>query len=309
MLGPNGAGKSTTIDIVLGLTRPDSGRVSLLGGPPGAAVDAGMVGAMLHSGALIRDVSVGELLGDDGLAVSGPAQDWGGARARGPHGVVDRRTQKLSGGQAQRVRFAVALVSDPAVLILDEPTAGMDVEARRGFWTSVRAFAARGKTIIFAMHYLEEADAYADRAILIAHGRVVADGPTTEISARVGRRTIRATLRDVDPAVVVLPARSGGGRSPRRGGRRDLLGLRRGGRISGCERASRRQPPIPRFPHVTTVTPATGRQPLHGAVRRRRQVCPPPDPLEPRQPVPTSREGAARRSRGHLRAASRSSRP
>ena len=96
------------------------------------------------------------------------------------------------------MRFAIALVPDPAVLILDEPTVGMDVEARRAFWLSVRAFAARGKTVIFATHYLEEADAYADRAVLMSHGRVVADGPTSEIRARVGTRTIRATLPDVD---------------------------------------------------------------------------------------------------------------
>jgi ABC-2 type transport system ATP-binding protein len=104
----------------------------------------------------------------------------------------------LSGGQAQRVRFALALVPDPAVLILDEPTVGMDVEARRAFWLSVRAFAARGKTVIFATHYLEEADTYADRAVLMSRGRVVADGPTSEIRARVGTRTIRATLPEAD---------------------------------------------------------------------------------------------------------------
>jgi ABC-2 type transport system ATP-binding protein len=108
--------------------------------------------------------------------------------------IADRRTQKLSGGQTQRVRFAVALVSDPELLVLDEPTVAMDVEGRHGFWTAMRAFAARGKTVLFATHYLEEADAYADRAVLMAHGHVVADGPTTAIKARVGMRTIRATL-------------------------------------------------------------------------------------------------------------------
>ncbi|MGA9370566.1 MAG: ABC transporter ATP-binding protein, partial [Solirubrobacterales bacterium] len=95
---------------------------------------------------------------------------------------------------SQRVRFALALVSDPELLVLDEPTVGMDVEGRRAFWQTMRGFAARGKTVIFATHYLEEADAYADRAVLIAHGEVVADGPTTEIKGMVGARTIRATL-------------------------------------------------------------------------------------------------------------------
>ncbi|HEX4345168.1 MAG TPA: ABC transporter ATP-binding protein [Solirubrobacteraceae bacterium] len=200
LLGPNGAGKSTTIDMLLGLTEPDGGSVSVLGRQPGKAVEAGLVGAMLQSGGglLIRDLSVRELVTmmaslypapmdvDEVLSLSGIAD------------IADRRTQKLSGGQTQRVRFAAALVSDPELLVLDEPTVAMDVEGRHGFWTAMRAFAARGKTVLFATHYLEEADAYADRAVLMAHGRVVADGPTTEIKARVGSKTIRATLADAD---------------------------------------------------------------------------------------------------------------
>jgi ABC-2 type transport system ATP-binding protein len=112
--------------------------------------------------------------------------------------AAGQRTQKLSGGQTQRARFAIALVANPALLVLDEPTAAMDVEGRRDFWTTMREYAGRGKTVLFATHYLEEADANADRAVLMAHGRIVADGPTTEIKARVGTRTIRATLPDVD---------------------------------------------------------------------------------------------------------------
>ena len=114
--------------------------------------------------------------------------------------AAGQRTQKLSGGQTQRVRFAVALVSDPDLLVLDEPTVAMDVEGRRDFWAAMRAYAGRGKTVIFATHYLEEADANADRAVLMAHGRIVADGPTTEIKAQVGSRTIRATLPEVELA-------------------------------------------------------------------------------------------------------------
>jgi ABC-2 type transport system ATP-binding protein len=200
LLGPNGAGKSTTIDMVLGLISPDSGTVSLLGGPPREAVAAGMVGAMLQAGALIRDVTLRELLTMMAALHPQPLEVDEALELAGLADIARRRTQKLSGGQAQRVRFALALVADPAVLVLDEPTVGMDVEARRAFWLSVRAFAARGKTIIFATHYLEEADAYADRAVLMSHGRVVADGPTSEIRARVGTRTIRATLPDADPA-------------------------------------------------------------------------------------------------------------
>jgi ABC-2 type transport system ATP-binding protein len=114
----------------------------------------------------------------------------------GLSGVAAQRTQRLSGGQTQRVRFAVALVPDPQLLVLDEPTVAMDAQGRRDFWAAMREYAARGRTVLFATHYLEEADANADRAVLMAQGRVVADGPTTEIKARVGTRTIRATLPD-----------------------------------------------------------------------------------------------------------------
>jgi ABC-2 type transport system ATP-binding protein len=108
------------------------------------------------------------------------------------------------------VRFAIALVSNPELLVLDEPTVAMDVEGRHGFWMTMREFASRGKTVVFATHYLEEADAYADRAVLMAHGRVVADGPTTEIKAMVGSRVIRATLPRVDlAALAALPGVAG----------------------------------------------------------------------------------------------------
>jgi ABC-2 type transport system ATP-binding protein len=200
LLGPNGAGKSTTIDMLLGLLEPDSGSVSLFGRPPAEAIQNGAIGAMLQTGSLIRDLSVRELLGM--MASLYPASlpvseviDIVGIGA-----IAERRTQKLSGGETQRVRFAVALVSDPDLLVLDEPTVAMDVEGRHAFWDSMRGFAARGKTIVFATHYLEEADANADRAVLMAQGSIVADGPTTEIKAMVGLRTIRATLPGADLA-------------------------------------------------------------------------------------------------------------
>ena len=142
--------------------------------------------------------------------------------------TAGQRTQKLSGGQTQRVRFAIALVSNPDLLVLDEPTVAMDVEGRREFWVIMREFAARGRTVLFATHYLEEADANADRAILMAHGRIVADGPTTEIKARVGRRTIRATLPGVDLARLAGVARRRLGRSARRRRDPELHGLRPG---------------------------------------------------------------------------------
>jgi ABC-2 type transport system ATP-binding protein len=210
LLGPNGAGKSTTIDMILGLAEPDGGTVSVFGGTPSAAVDAGAVGAMLQTGALIRDLSVGELVAMVASLYPAPLDVADALELTGLSEIAAQRTQKLSGGQTQRVRFAVALVSDARLLVLDEPTVAMDVEGRRSFWTTMRELAARGKTILFATHYLEEADAYADRAVLMAHGKIVADGPPTEIRAMVGTRTIRATLPGADLDVLAgLPGVSG----------------------------------------------------------------------------------------------------
>jgi ABC-2 type transport system ATP-binding protein len=197
LLGPNGAGKSTTIDMLLGLLPPDEGTVSVFGRRASDAIAQGAIGAMLQTGALIRDLSVRELVAMMASLYPAPLDVTEVLELTGVEGIADQRTQKLSGGQTQRVRFAVALISNPELLVLDEPTVAMDVEGRHAFWTSMREFAARGKTILFATHYLEEADAYADRAVLMAHGRIVADGPTNEIRAMVGTRTIRATLPDV----------------------------------------------------------------------------------------------------------------
>ncbi len=202
ILGPNGAGKSTTIDLLLGLVKPDGGSVSVFGYPPDGAVNAGLVGGMLQTGDVVRELTIRELLTmmaslypkprqiDDVLAMTGLAD------------LANRRATKLSGGQAQRLRFAVALVADPQLLLLDEPTVALDVEGRREFWTAMRATAAEGKTVIFATHYLEEADAYADRILLMARGRIVADGPTNEIKAKVGMKTITATVPGADTATL-----------------------------------------------------------------------------------------------------------
>jgi ABC-2 type transport system ATP-binding protein len=213
LLGPNGAGKSTTIDMMLGLLEPDEGTVSVFGRSPAEAVAEGAIGGMLQTGQLIRDLSVGELVAMMASLYPAPLAVAEALEIAGIEGIAGQRTQKLSGGQTQRVRFAVALVSDPQLLVLDEPTVALDVEGRHAFWTAMRAFAARGKTVVFATHYLEEADAYADRAVLMAHGEIVADGPTTEIRARVGTRTIRATLPDVDvSALEQLPGVNSGER-------------------------------------------------------------------------------------------------
>jgi ABC-2 type transport system ATP-binding protein len=197
LLGPNGAGKSTTIDMLLGLAEPDAGTVSLFGGTPADAIASGRVGAMLQTGGLLRDLTVRELVSMMAALYPRPLDVDEVLELTGLQDTAAQRTEKLSGGQTQRVRFACALVSNPDLLVLDEPTVAMDVEGRHAFWATMRGFASRGTTIVFATHYLEEADAFADRAVLMAHGRVVADGPTTEIKARVGSRTIRATLAGV----------------------------------------------------------------------------------------------------------------
>jgi ABC-2 type transport system ATP-binding protein len=200
LLGPNGAGKSTTVDMMLGLSKPDAGSVNLFGGTPAQAIQRGQVGAMLQTGGVLRDLSVRELVAMMGALFPNPLPVDDVLAMAGLSDIADQRTQKLSGGQSQRVRFAVAMVSDPDLLVLDEPTVAMDVEARNAFWATMRTFASEGKTVIFATHYLEEADAYADRIILMARGRVVADGATTAIKSRVGGKTIRVTLPGVSTA-------------------------------------------------------------------------------------------------------------
>jgi ABC-2 type transport system ATP-binding protein len=202
LLGPNGAGKSSCIDMILGLSRPDAGRISLSGRTPGQAVAAGAVGGMPQTGALVPFLTVKELITMVGSLYPHPLPVPGVLRLAGLAELADRPTTRLSGGQQQLVRFAAALVADPDLLLLDEPTVALDVEARREFWDTMREVAAGGKTVLFATHYLEEADAYADRIILIARGRIVADGPATEIKARAGSRRIRATLPGADTAAL-----------------------------------------------------------------------------------------------------------
>ena len=210
LLGPNGAGKSTTIDMLLGLQTPDRGRVEIFGHSPAEAISAGLVGAMLQSGSLIGDLSVRELVGMVASLYRHPLAVDEAIRLVGAGGFADQPTQKLSGGEMQRARAAIAMVGDPDLLVLDEPTSSLDVGGRRDFWEVMRGAAAGGKTILFATHYLEEADAFADRVILMAHGQVVADGPTGQIKSAVGGRTIRATLPGAEDAeLAALPGVSG----------------------------------------------------------------------------------------------------
>ncbi|WP_134325074.1 ABC transporter ATP-binding protein [Cumulibacter soli] len=201
-LGPNGAGKTTTLDMVLGLTTPTSGTARVLGLAPRAAIDAGRVSAVLQTGGLLSDITVRESV----QMIASTYRDHTGVeqviQRAGLRDIASRRVSKCSGGEQQRLRFALALLPDPDLLILDEPTAGMDVNARHDFWDTMRQDADAGRTVVFATHYLEEADDFADRIVLIASGRIVADGSTDEIRARAGGRTVSATFNETDIALI-----------------------------------------------------------------------------------------------------------
>ncbi|PPJ04603.1 ABC transporter ATP-binding protein [Nocardia nova] len=205
-LGPNGAGKSTSIDMMLGLLRPDAGTVRILGAMPAEAVAAGRISAVLQSGGLLPDLTVGETVRVVAALHRNPRPAREVLVRAGIDGIADRMVGKCSGGQQQRLRFALALLPDPDLLILDEPTTGMDVEGRRDFWNAIRADADLGRTVVFATHYLDEADAYADRIVLVRGGRVVADGSAASVKNLASGRTVSATLPDADPASLLALA-------------------------------------------------------------------------------------------------------
>ncbi|GAB3875848.1 ABC transporter ATP-binding protein [Kibdelosporangium lantanae] len=197
LLGPNGAGKSTTVDMLLGLTRPDEGVVTVFGNEPGRAVAEGAIGAMLQNGTLLDDATVEETVAMIASLHRRPMPVAEAMRRAGVDEFANRRCNKLSGGQKQRVRFAVALVSNPDLLVLDEPTAAMDVGTRREFWESMREFTDAGRTVLFATHYLDEAEEFADRVVLMREGLVVADGSVAKVREMASGRTISAVLPSV----------------------------------------------------------------------------------------------------------------
>ena len=201
-LGPNGAGKTTTLDMVLGLTQPDSGTVEVYGLSARKAARTGRVAAVLQSGGLLPDFTVEEtmrIIAD----LHGRTRDVESAMARaGISDIAGRKVSRCSGGEQQRLKFALAMLPDPDLIVLDEPTAGMDVESRRAFWSAIRADAGAGRTVVFATHYLEEADDFADRIVMVSHGRVVADGSTAEIRNVASRRVVSAIVDDTGIAAV-----------------------------------------------------------------------------------------------------------
>jgi len=203
LLGPNGAGKSTAIAIVLGLQRPREGTVSVLGTDPRSAMASGKVGAMLQVGGgsgLPHGVKVGDLLAMAARLYRRPAPVARTLERARLTELADRPTHRLSGGQAQRVRFALAIAGDPDLVFLDEPTVAMDVEGRRSFWAMMRGFSAEGRTVVFATHHLDEVDAVADRIVVMRRGTVVANGPAATIKAAVPTRRVRFVAGGADPA-------------------------------------------------------------------------------------------------------------
>ncbi|WP_433238523.1 ABC transporter ATP-binding protein [Streptosporangium sp. CA-135522] len=216
LLGPNGAGKSTSINMLLGLLRPTRGRIEVFGRSPDEAVARGEVGAMLQSGELIPELTVREVVDFVRRLYPRPLGLDEILRMADLSDLAKRRAGKLSGGQSQRVRFALAIAGAPKLLVLDEPTAAMDVESRLRFWDGMRAYAAGGRTVLFATHYLEEADENSDRVIVVARGRIVADGTAAQIKAGAGGQTVRFTLGgqasaglDALPGVTAVEVRAG----------------------------------------------------------------------------------------------------
>ncbi len=205
LLGPNGAGKSTTISVLLGLIRPQEGAVEVLGSDPSQAVTDGRVGAMLQSGSAVGlppGVRVGQALHLVRRLYHRPAPLDKVIEQAKIRSLLHERTDRLSGGQAQRVRFAIAIAGDPEVVFLDEPTSAMDVESRQAFWRMMREFGDEGRTVVFATHHLAEADEIADRVVVLNHGRVVADGPGATLKAAVATRRLRFVSDHLDRALL-----------------------------------------------------------------------------------------------------------
>lgn len=209
LLGPNGAGKTTAISLLLGLRPPTSGQVRLWGLDPREHHTRSRCGVMLQESGVPPTLSVRETVALFRSYYPHPLPTRQVLALAGLEEKAGARTSALSGGQRQRLYFALAICGDPNVLFLDEPTAALDVEARRAFWTQIRAFAQAGKTVLFTTHYLEEADALAERVLLIARGQVIADATPTALKSRVAGRRVRFDLaRPLDEAAFAgLPVR------------------------------------------------------------------------------------------------------
>jgi len=205
LLGPNGAGKTTAVQLLLGLALPTAGTARLFGREPREAEARMRVGVMLQVSKVPETLKVKEHIHLISSYYPHPLSRREVIAAAGLEGLEERLFGKLSGGQRQRVLFALALCGDPDLFFLDEPTVGLDVEARRAFWEQIRARAGAGRTVLLTTHYLEEADALADRIVMLDRGRIVAEGTPAEIKARVLGKRIRCRTRLTTAELAALP--------------------------------------------------------------------------------------------------------
>ena len=195
LLGPNGAGKSTAIALLLGLLRADGGSVSLFGQDPQAIDARRHIGVMLQDAALPSTLRVGELIRLASSYYPAPRSVQESAELAGVADLLKRPYGKLSGGQQRRVQFALALCGRPKLLFLDEPTVGMDIQAREKLWAAIRHLVAEGNGVVLTTHYLEEAEALADRVCVMARGRVISQGSVDALRARVAIKRVRCATR------------------------------------------------------------------------------------------------------------------
>ena len=191
LLGPNGAGKSTAVRLLLGLSAATSGKARVFGADPREAATRNRIGAMLQVASVPKTLKVKEHIDLFRSYYTKPLSVAEIVRIAQLEGIENRLFQELSGGQRQRLLFGLAMCGDPEIVFLDEPTVGLDIEARRGLWEQIRSLAARGKTVLLTTHYLEEADALAHRIIVINKGKVVSEGTPAEIKSRSANRKIR----------------------------------------------------------------------------------------------------------------------
>lgn len=205
VLGPNGAGKTTAIKLMLGLARPTSGRVSVFGGDPSLTSTHTHLGAMLQVGRVPETLRVREHIDLFSSYYPQPLPISETLAIAGIAGLRDRKFGDLSGGQKQRVLFALAICGNPDLLFLDEPTAGLDVEARHLLWDEIRQLLSRGKTIVLTTHYLEEADALADRVVVINKGSIIAEGTPAQVKARTAGKKIRCYTELTTGIIRALP--------------------------------------------------------------------------------------------------------
>lgn len=209
LLGPNGAGKTTAIRLLLGLISPTSGSVRVLGRDPRESQTRTRIGAMLQITRVPENLRVREHIDLFRSYYPNPLSAIEVTRIAGLEGLEDKFFGKLSGGQKQRVLFGLALCGDPELVFLDEPTVGMDIEARRNLWEQIRLLSARGKSVLLTTHYLEEADALASRIIVLNKGAMVAQGTPAQIKSQVSGRTIRCVTQLGIDFVRNLPTVSG----------------------------------------------------------------------------------------------------